>query len=227
MTTTPAISTATTKQRLLDAAEEIFAAKGYEAASVEEITRRAGANRAAISFHFGGKERLYIETVKYAHRICHEGVPFPDWPEGTPAAERLHGFIRTMVTRMVAEPKPHATQLMMREMAQPTAACVEVVREYIRPQAGVLMDILNELLPPEVPLARRYLIGFSIVSQCLFYKQNRAVVQLLMGEDEYQRLDVDTLTEHITAVARVAIGAVKSTPHPNPPPQGGREQNDR
>ena len=42
----------TTKQRLLDAAEEVFAAKGYEAASVEEITRKAGANRAAISFHF-------------------------------------------------------------------------------------------------------------------------------------------------------------------------------
>src|SRR5687768_7963284 len=88
---------ASTKQRLLDAAEKIFADKGFEGASVEEITRRAGANRAAVSFHFGGKERLYIETVKYAHRCCHEGVPFPDWLAGTPAAERLRGFIRTMV----------------------------------------------------------------------------------------------------------------------------------
>src|SRR6478735_1153090 len=112
----PTTPTPSTKQRLLDAAEEVFAAKGYEAASVEEITKRAGANRAAISFHFGGKERLYIETVKYAHRICHDGVPFPEWPEGTPAAERLRGFIRTVVTRMVAEPKPSATQVIMREM---------------------------------------------------------------------------------------------------------------
>jgi AcrR family transcriptional regulator len=212
---------------LLDAAEEVFAAKGYEAASVEEITKRAGANRAAISFHFGGKERLYIETVKYAHRICHEGVPFPEWPAGTPATERLRGFIRTMVTRMVAEPKPSATQVMMREMAQPTAACAEVVREYIRPMADALMGILSELLPPETPRVKRYLLGFSIVSQCLFYKQNRPIAALLMGEDEFRKLDVEQLTEHITGVALAAIGVAKSTPHPSPPPQGGREPNRR
>jgi AcrR family transcriptional regulator len=218
MTSISAIRSATTKQRLLDAAEEIFAAKGYEAASVEEITKRAKANRAAIGYHFGSKERLYIETVKYAHRICHDGVPFPEWPAGTPEAERLHGFIRTMVTRMVAEPNPSATQVMMREMAQPTAACAEVVREYIRPMADVLMGILNELLPPEVPVVRRYLLGFSIVSQCLFYKQNRAAVLLLMGEDEYHRLDVDALTEHITTVARAGIEAVAREYAPESPP---------
>jgi TetR/AcrR family transcriptional regulator, regulator of cefoperazone and chloramphenicol sensitivity len=205
MTTTPAISTATTKQRLLDAAEEIFAAKGYEAASVEEITKRAGANRAAISFHFGGKERLYIETVKYAHRICHEGVPFPEWPEGTPAAERLHGFIRTMVTRMVAEPKPHATQVMMREMTQPTAACVEVVREYIRPIADSLRGILTELLSGADPVAV-YLTGFSIVGQILFYKMNRPVARLLMGEADFDRLDTDRIADHVTAFTLKGLG---------------------
>src|SRR5438067_7023582 len=162
-----------TKQRLLEAAEEVFAQKGYEAASVDEITKRAGANRAAISFHFGGKERLYIETVKYAHRTCHEGVPFPEYPAGTPAVERLRGFIRTMVQRMVAEPDPSATQVMMREMAKPTEACVEVVREYIRPIADILVGILDELLPPGTPHAAHYLTGFSIVGQCLFYKHNR------------------------------------------------------
>src|SRR5262245_55521901 len=164
-----------TKQRLLDAAEEIFATKGYDAASVDEITRRAGANRAAISFHFGGKERLYIETVKYAHRNCVEGVPFPDCPPGTPAEERLRGFLRTMVLRMIAEPNPNSTQVMMREMAQPTQACVEVVRDYIRPTANQLLSIFDELLPPQVPLERRYLLGFSIASQYLFYKQNRPI----------------------------------------------------
>src|SRR4051812_28962270 len=164
-----------TKQRLLEAAEEVFAAKGFDAASVEEITRKAGANRAAISFHFGGKERLYIETVKYAHRDCIGGVPFPEWPADMPAAERLRGFVRTMGTRMIAEPNPAATQVMMREMAFPTAACAEVVQEYIRPQANVLMGILNELLPPDTPLAKRYLCGFSVVSQCLFFRQSRAV----------------------------------------------------
>jgi len=199
----------TTKERLLEAAEELFAVKGFDGASVEEITRRARANRAAVSFHFGGKERLYIETVKFAHRNCISGAPTPDWPAGTPAAQRLRGFIRMFIARMIADLSPQSAQLMMREMVQPTAACVEVVREYIRPMADVLVGILDEMLPPEVPHARRYLLGFSIVAQCLFYRTHRPIAALLMGEDEFNRLDLDTLTAHVTAVSLAAVAAVQ------------------
>jgi AcrR family transcriptional regulator len=205
-----------TKQRLLEAAEEIFAAKGFDAASVEEITKRAGANRAAISFHFGGKERLYIETVIYANRNCLQGEPFPDWPPGTPAEERLRGFVRTMVLRMMREHKPASTQIMMREMAQPTQACVEVVRDYIRPTANVLLEILNDMLPPTVPPERRYLLGFSIASQYLFYRQNRPIAALLMGEEAFQQLDPEQITEHIYTVARAAIAAEASRERKRP-----------
>jgi AcrR family transcriptional regulator len=209
MNPTPTIPDTTpqsTKQRLLEAAEEAFATKGYDGASVEEITRKAGANRAAISFHFGGKERLYIETVKYAHRLCHQGVPFPEWPEGTPAVERLRGFIRTMVTRMVAEPDPYATQVMMREMSQPTEACVEVVREYIRPTADVLVGILLDLLPPGMPHETLYATGFSIMGQILFYKQCRPVARLLIGAEAFDRLSAEKIAEHVTAFTLRALG---------------------
>src|SRR5262245_52395623 len=194
-----------TRQRLLEAAERLFAEKGFEGTSVEEITREAGANRAAISFHFGGKEQLYIEAVKYAHRACHEGVPFPEYPPGTPATQRLRGFIRTMVQRMAEEPDPFATQLMMREMAQPSAACVEVVHEYIRPMADILRGILSELLPNADPV-QIYLTGFSIVGQCLFYKQNRPVARLLMGEADYERLNADRIAEHVIAFTLRGLG---------------------
>src|SRR5438067_747835 len=193
-TSVPLTGQASTKQRLLEAAEELFAAKGFDGTSVEDITKRAKANRAAVSFHFGGKEQLYIEAVKYAHRNCISGAPFPDWPAGTPAEERLRGFVRTMIVRMIADLSPASAQLMMREMVQPTAACVEVVREYIRPMADVLIGILAELLPPETPQQQRYLFGFSVVSQCLFFRTNRAVAALLMGEEAFRRLDVDVLT---------------------------------
>jgi hypothetical protein len=97
---------------------------------------------------------------------------------------------------------------MMREMVQPTAACVEVVRDYIRPMANVLVGILDEMLPPTTPQPRRYLLGFSIVAQCLFYRTHRPVAALLMGEDAFNRLDAAALSEHITAVSLAAITAV-------------------
>ena len=54
-------STATpesTKQALLDAAERLIAQYGVDAASVRAITEAAGANLAAVSYHFGSKDGL-------------------------------------------------------------------------------------------------------------------------------------------------------------------------
>jgi hypothetical protein len=106
---------------------------------------------------------------------------------------------------MTAEPDPYATQLMMRELAHPTQACVEVVREYIRPMADILRGILGELLPEADPV-RIYMTGFSIVGQCLFYKQNRPVAQLLMGERDFATLDADRIAEHVTAFTLRGLG---------------------
>jgi AcrR family transcriptional regulator len=47
-----------TATRLLDAAERIFAEQGVEAASVRAITQAAGANIAAVKYHFGSKQEL-------------------------------------------------------------------------------------------------------------------------------------------------------------------------
>jgi len=51
-----------TKERLLDAAEALFARHGCHATSVRAITREAGANLAAVGYHFGSKEAL-IQAV--------------------------------------------------------------------------------------------------------------------------------------------------------------------
>jgi AcrR family transcriptional regulator len=44
---------------LIEAARRIFADKGYEAASVRQITAAAAANLGAITYHFGSKQGLY------------------------------------------------------------------------------------------------------------------------------------------------------------------------
>jgi AcrR family transcriptional regulator len=51
---------ALTRARLLDAARQVFARRGYHAASVEEIAREAGATTGAIYSNFAGKEELFL-----------------------------------------------------------------------------------------------------------------------------------------------------------------------
>lgn len=52
-----------TKEKLLDSAEALFADNGFEGTSVREISKVAGIQLAAISYHFGGKENLFEEVI--------------------------------------------------------------------------------------------------------------------------------------------------------------------
>jgi AcrR family transcriptional regulator len=186
------------QERLLEAAEQVFAERGFKAASIREISKLANANVAAVNYHFGDKERLYIEAVKYAHRGCTQGEPFPEWPVGTPAVDKLRDFIHVMVSRMMQPASVQSLQLMMREMAQPTAACVEVVQEYIRPIADKLIAIMAELLPGTTE-EKQALIAFSIVGQCLFYRNHRAIAAMLIGEEQFARYQIEQVADHIFA----------------------------
>jgi AcrR family transcriptional regulator len=55
--------TGVTKERILDAAEALFMAHGYEATSLRAITAAAGVNLAAVNYHFGSKEELFQSVL--------------------------------------------------------------------------------------------------------------------------------------------------------------------
>ncbi|MCR9256666.1 MAG: TetR family transcriptional regulator [Alphaproteobacteria bacterium] len=56
------MATIDTRERLLDAAERLFAEDGYAAVSVRKITQAAGVNVASISYHFGSKDDLLLQV---------------------------------------------------------------------------------------------------------------------------------------------------------------------
>ena len=79
-------------------------------------------------------------------------------------------------------------------MLLPTQACIEFVKEYVRPTFHVLGQILGEMLPANTPQQKRILIGFSIVGHFLHYRSARSVVSMFVGPEMFQSLDVETLT---------------------------------
>lgn len=199
------------------AAEEVFADFGYEGATTREICQRADVkNIGAINYYFRGKERLYWEVVSRAMKHCCGGVEgFPEWPVGMPPLEKLRLFVQSMMKRLLEIPRPAAAQLMMREMTRTdvTEVAAHAIRENIKPLADMLRGILAELLP-EFPDNQRTLIGKSIIGQCLYYRQNRAVGPILFPELD-QTVTVDDLANHIVNFSFAAIG--KGSPlTPNP-----------
>src|SRR3954470_15915076 len=90
-----------TRQHLLEAAGEVFAEAGFRAATVREICQRAGANIAAVNYHFGDKEKLYLEVLRHAQRYAAEKYPtnMGVTVDATPE-EKLQAFIRSFLLRI-------------------------------------------------------------------------------------------------------------------------------
>ncbi len=209
MTEEPTNLSETTRRRVLEAAGEVFGDVGFETATVREICRKAGVkNIAAINYYFGDKEQLYVAAVREALEGTLREVPLPTWEPGTPPAVKLREYVRVFLLRALRKADWHC-RLMMRETVQPTEACHAFVENYAAPSMRMLQGILAELLPPGVPDRKRRLIAFSVVGQCLFYRVGRNIASMLVGEAEFQGLDLDTLVEHITSFTLAAIEGVK------------------
>jgi AcrR family transcriptional regulator len=59
----PRLAASARRAQLVDVGRRLFAQRGYEAASVEEIAERAGITKPIVYEHFGGKEGLYAVVV--------------------------------------------------------------------------------------------------------------------------------------------------------------------
>src|SRR5476649_1551139 len=90
-----------TRRQLLEAAGGVFAEVGFRDATVREICRRAGANVAAINYHFGDKETLYLEVLRYAHgKALAKYPPMLDLPDDAPPKKKLRAFVHSMLQRI-------------------------------------------------------------------------------------------------------------------------------
>jgi AcrR family transcriptional regulator len=186
-----------TRERILNCAGEVFADKGFEAATVREICAKAGANIAAVNYHFRSKEGLYIEAVQAAH-CAQDDFGFSDEAKSLPRERKLGLFVRGMMEHMWDHERPDwQLQIVMREMTRPTEACVELVRNFIGPKFELLHGILREFLPDATDRELN-LAAFSVVGQCLLYRFHRPIGRLLVGEQEYSSYTVEEIAEHIT-----------------------------
>src|SRR5258707_9726766 len=71
MKATKAAQTAATRGRLEKVAHELFAARGFEAVSAEELVAKADVTRGALYHHYDGKEGLFAAVVETAMRHLH------------------------------------------------------------------------------------------------------------------------------------------------------------
>jgi len=197
-----------TRQRLLEAAGEVFADRGFRDATIQEICRRADANIAAVHYHFGDKEQLYRAVIQYAEQCAAESRP-ADPPPDAPAEERLHAHIESFLVRLFDEGQPAwLGKLMAREMSEPTPGLDVIVQEKIRVTYRLVEAIVRELVGPGASDDDVLACVLSVQGQCLFYRHCHPVITRLFPDRSFGRENVPDLASHITRFSLAGIRAI-------------------
>jgi AcrR family transcriptional regulator len=202
-----------TEKRLLEAAGEIFAEHGYRAATVRQICERAGANVAAVNYHFGDKEGLYMAVLRSVPAANAEKYPANVGLNSNATAEqRLRAYVRSLLQRVFDEGRPGwHTKIIAREMIEPTRALDTLLKEVARPVHQELASIIRELLDSAATDENVRLCTLSIMSQCVYYHHARSVIRRLYPEQKYGAEDIARLSEHI---ANFSLGALREFAQP-------------
>ena len=193
-----------TRERLLEAAGEVFAECGFRAATIRGICERAKANVAAVNYHFGEKKELYRAVFDYAR----DYAPRFQQPvlSAGPAEQQLHAFIHTTLTRYFDQGRPAwLGKLIAQEMIDPTNMLDKLVTHQIRPNAERLKAIVRELIGRKVDEETLWLCVFSVVAQWLYYFHCGQVLKRLNPDQRFGPAEVQRLADHITKFSITAL----------------------
>ncbi len=187
-----------TRNRILEAAGELFAERGFRGATVRMICERARVNVSAIKYHFGGKDELYYEVLNFWHEFAVQKYPhLLGLGEDAPPEEQLRAFISSLLFRILDKGKPAwFGKLMAREMAHPTKAFDHMVREVMRPLNKLLSSIVKNIVKTPVSEEGIILCCTSIIGQCVYYYNSRYIAQLFR-RDMSSPEEIERIADHI------------------------------
>lgn len=202
-----------TKKRLLQAGIVVFARRGLEDATVREICERASANVAAISYHYGGKDMLYISVLQhYLEQQRQRNPPDLGVTQESPPEIRLRAFIKSFLMQTVGDGDPvneYLGKLILRELMLPSFYFEEVFERQCRPVYELLLTILRQMLPEadEVTITR---CASSILGQCVLFDFGREAIPLLTPELALNASNLDCVADFIVQFSTRGVLGLKS-----------------
>lgn len=195
-----------TRERIMKAAERLFAAHGYEATSIRAIVAKARVNQAAINYHFAGKEGLYREVLTAAFRGLTElQLAHADEVKVMSREDALREFIRRQLRPLTGRDElSRHMQIFNWETVQPTAAFRKLLSDEAAPFMGFAVDLVRRFLPEA---DRRTLVVAAIwlIGQCSVFIRNR---EQLAGPPIEFVIDESGVEWLAQAISRWVIGGL-------------------
>ena len=163
-----------TRDRIMKAAERLFAERGYDGTSIRAIVAKARVNQAAINYHFDGKDGLYREVLRTAFRsMTEDQVSHAQDMKTMSREDALGEFIRRQLRPLMArDESSRHMRIFNWETVRPTAVFRSLVSEEAAPFMGLAVNLVRRFLPDAdhrtLTVASVWLIG-----QCSIFLRTR------------------------------------------------------
>lgn len=202
-----------TRERLLTAAERLFADRGFKKVTVRDICRAARANVAAVNYHFGDKLGLYREVMQAAidgMRGTNDAARQAG--EGQPPEEQLRRYIAIFVHRLLTPGNDTVHRLVTREMNDPTPALDALVEQGVRPRVEYLSGLIAAIIGGDPGDQRVLRCVASVQSQTLAYMPNPIAARLGLAYKPTPA-NLDEIADHIAEFSLAGVHAVGRVLH--------------
>lgn len=164
----------TTRERILDSAEELFADCGIGATTLRALTRHAGVNLAAVHYHFGSKEGLLDAVVERVagpiNQDRHDALDRLEATDLVDAAAVLDAFFQPVIDRLEAFERVGRTatlaRLLARIEAQPRDEIERITELHFGEIARRTVAALTRALPEldGAVVAERFLLATAVLT---------------------------------------------------------------
>jgi AcrR family transcriptional regulator len=187
-----------TREKLLVAARRIFADRGYQAATIRQISIAAGANVAAVNYHFGDKLGLYTEVVRQAMQTAEIEAVQSALDLSAPPEEVLRAVIRARTRGICRGDRPDwHFRILAHEMAQPTPALRQLIDKVARPLANRLLQLVGRMLGLPADDEKTHLCVVSIIGQIIVYVFADPLLKGAWPDLKLTPQQVDRIANHI------------------------------
>jgi AcrR family transcriptional regulator len=195
-----------TKDRILDAAEEVFAQRGFEGASTREIAARADVNISSLHYHWASKETLYVAVFRDVFQRIMAHLESTITPllgrdaareEGADGVDRIMGGLFDFFAA-----QPTIPRLLLRRIVESDAFDHGLERDVLGP-AWEHFSAWTRRAKLDDDAARRFML--SMHSVVMLYALDSGPYQAVLGGSLCEAPLRDALRAHVAELAHALL----------------------
>ncbi|MCB2218646.1 CerR family C-terminal domain-containing protein [Desulfofustis glycolicus] len=208
------------KERLLEAATDIFGRYGYDTATTRMIAREAHVNIAAIPYYFNGKEGLYFAVIDHiVGLVLRQVQPIiaivsassfsgPDAKEK--ATSLLEQFLAGIVGFMIGSPEAHrVARIVLREQLDPSAAFDRIFAGFMEAALDTLTTLIQVISENDSERTAK-IRAMTLIGQVLIFRVARETVVRGLAMKGYTRIETAEIQNIIIEQTRSLMAALQS-----------------